>query len=167
MKLVKLSALFIGAALSIAAVGSAALSNISLERNATGQVLVDTDDNVAIQIKNISKYNGLVKNGADGKVSFDLNEAINNNSKNGFNTDALFTIGSASEGVIQIKNNSDVRVTVSMTNDFNNNAVTLMPVNSSSNTIEVGQAGEFYFTINTKDQSALNTLKAVLRVEGN
>ncbi|MDF2538614.1 MAG: hypothetical protein K0S76_1635 [Herbinix sp.] len=168
MKKFKLSALFIIAALGIAAVGSAALSSLNFERNVSaGQILVDTDANVAIQISNTSNYVGLVKTDADGKVTLNLNEAINNNANGGFNTDAVFAIGSATSGAIKIKNNSDIPITVSMTNDAStNNAITLSPVNSSSSTIAVGSSGNYYFTINTNGQDALKTLNAVLHVEG-
>jgi hypothetical protein len=167
MKRLKLGVLFLAAALSIAAVGSAALSSVSFDRNVSaGQILVDTDQNVAIQITNTSKYTGLVKTESDGKVSLNLNEAINNSTNSGFNTDALFSIGSAANGVIKIKNNSDMPVSVSMTNATGNNAISLSPTSSSSSTIGVGASGDYYFTIDTNGQDALKTLNAVLRVQG-
>ncbi|HWT75408.1 MAG TPA: hypothetical protein VN258_11935 [Mobilitalea sp.] len=164
----KLSAVLIGAALCIAAVGSAALSGVSFDRNVNaGQVLVDTDKNVAIQISNISNYTDLVKTQSDGKVEFDLNQAINNDVNSGFNTDATFTIGSPTSGVVKIKNNSDIPVTVTMDNNLNNsNAISFIPVNSSNATIGVGSSSDFYFTVNTTDQDALKTLNAVIHVEG-
>jgi hypothetical protein len=164
----KLGAFLIFAALSVAAVGSAALSSISFDRSVTaGKILVDTDQNVAVQISNTSKYLGLVKTEADGKVSLNLSEAINNSVNSGFNTDAIFTIGTPTSGVIKIKNNSDIPITVSMTTDANNNnAVTLSPINSSSSNIAVGSSGDFYFAINTNGQDALKTMNAVLRVQG-
>lgn len=160
----KTSVIFAIAILSIVAVGSAALSTISFERTATGQVLVDTDDNVAIQVTNISRYTDLVKV-QNGKVSVDLNAAINNNKNSGFNTDAVFTVGTSESGVIKINNNSDIPVTVSMTDS--SNAVTLKQVNSSSNTIEVGRSGDFYFQIDTNGQGASKILNAVIRVQSN
>lgn len=168
MTKLKLSALLVIAALSIAAVGSAALTNISFDRNVSaGTILVDTDENVAIQISNTSKYAGLVKTEADGKVSLNLSQAINSNVNSGFNTDAVFSIGTPTSGVIKIKNNSDIPVTVDMTNaSSSGEAITLMPTNSSSNTIGVGAASDFYFTINTNGQDALKSLNAVLHVEG-
>lgn len=169
LKRLKLSAVLIVAALSIAAVGSAALSSVTFNRNVSaGQILVDTDENVAIQITNAStKYPGLVKTGADGKITINLNEAINNNVNSGFNTDALFSIGTPANGVIKIKNNSDIPVTVSMTNDAGNiNAISLIPANNSSNIISAGSAADFYFTINTSNQAAAKPLNAVLYIEG-
>ncbi|MFT4146151.1 MAG: hypothetical protein QM644_17000 [Mobilitalea sp.] len=167
MKKFKLAALLIVAALIVAAVGSAALSAVSFDRTVkAGKILVDTDANVAIQITNTSKYPGLVKTDANGKVSLNLNEAINSNANSGFNTDAIFTIGSSSSGVFKIKNNSDVPVSVSMTNETgNNNAITLAPANNTNATIGVGGSSDFYFTINTNGQEALKSLNAVLRVE--
>jgi hypothetical protein len=165
VKKLKLSALFIVAALSIAAVGSAALTSLSFDRSVSaGQILVDTDPNVAIQVSNISNYTGLVKTDTDGKVSFDLNEAINNNRNSGFNTDAVFSIGTAATGAIKIKNNSDIPIAVSMTND--NNAISLIPANNSNATIGVGTSGDYFFTINTNGQDAMKTLNAVIHVEG-
>ncbi len=167
MKRLKIGVLFLAAVLSIAAVGSAALSSVSFDRNVSaGQILVDTDQNVAIQITNTSKYTGLVKTESDGKVSLNLNEAINNSTNSGFNTDALFSIGSAANGVIKIKNNSDMPVSVSMTNATGNNALSLSPTSSSSSTIGIGASGDYYFTIDTNGQDALKTLNAVLRVQG-
>ena len=168
MSKLKLGVLLILTALSIAAVGSAALSSVSFDRSVnSGQVMVDTDQNVAIQISNSSKYAGLVKTDTDGKVIFNLNEAINNNTSSGFNTDSVFTIGTLSSGAIKIKNNSDVAITLTMVNDVNsNNALTLSPTNGSSSTIGAGASSDFYFTINTNGQDALKTMKAVLHVQG-
>ena len=76
MKKLKLGLLLLVIALGVVAVGSAALSSVSLDRSVSaGQVLVDTDPNVAVQITNISGYPGLVKTEADGQVSLHLNEA--------------------------------------------------------------------------------------------
>ncbi len=166
MRKMKLNALLIVAALCIAAVGSAALASISFDRSVSaGEILVDTDDNVAIQITNISTYSGLVKTQKDGTVSFNLNEAINNDTNTGFNTDANFMIGTPDSGVIRIKNNSDIPVNVYMTSE-NNQAITLYPTSNSSSTIGVGSASEFYFTLDTSDQNANKSLNAILHVEG-
>ncbi len=169
MKKLKLSVLLVVVAVAIAAVGSAALSSVSFDRSLkAGKVLVDTDDNVAIQITNISKYPGLVKADSKGKVSININEAINSNSNtnSGFNTDAIFTIGSTSSGVIKIKNNSDAPVSVSIINESgNNNAITLTPVNNGNNTINVGGSSDFYFTINTTGLEPSKALNGVLHVE--
>lgn len=168
MSKLKLGVLLILTALGIAAVGSAALSYVSFDRSVNaGQVLVDTDQNVAVQISNSSKYTGLVKTDASGKVTLNLNEAINSNASAGFNTDAIFTIGTASSGAIKIKNNSDTSITVSMVNDVNSsNALTISPTNGSSATIGAGASADFYFTINTSGQSALKSMKAVLHIQG-
>lgn len=166
MKYFKLSALLIIAALSVAAVASAALNGISFDRNVSGgKVLVDTDSNVAVQFMNTSKYTDLVKTDSDGKVSLNLSQAIGNNVNTGFNTDAIFTIGSASTGVIKIKNNSDVPVGISLTSDPNNNALSINPVNGSNSTIGSGATSDFYFIINTNGQDAQKILNAVLHVE--
>lgn len=166
MKKLKFSIMLIVAAISILAIGSAALSAVNFERSVTGQVLVDTDENVAIQITNISKYSGLVKTGSDGRASFHLNDAISNRSSSGFNTNAEYSIGTATEGVIKIKNNSDIPVTVTM-NQADGNAISLIPVNGSSATIRVGSSSDFYFTVNTYGQPAFKNLNAVVRIEGN
>lgn len=168
MKKFKLSALLIIVGLGVAAVGSAALSSISFDRKVSaGQVLVDTDANVAVQITNISNYPGLVKTGTDGKVSFDLNEGINNSLSSGFNTDALYSIGTAASGVVKIKNNSDIPVSVTLANDATNTgAITLVPVTGSSATIGVGSASSFYFTLDTNGQDAIKNLGATLSVKG-
>ena len=168
MKRLKLSVLLIIAIILVASVGSAALSSVAFDRNVSaGQILVDTDPNVAVQITNISSYTGLVKTGLDGKVTFDLNEAINNSVNNGFNTDATYSIGTQASGVIKIKNNSDIPVTVTFTNDANNqNALTLIPTSTSNVTIGVGSASDFYFTIDTNGQDAVESLNAVLHIAG-
>jgi|GEM_PF-2013198 len=167
MKKLKLGLLLLVIALGVVAVGSAALSSVSLDRSVSaGQVLVDTDPNVAVQITNISGYPGLVKTEADGQVSLHLNEAIGNNSGSGFNTDALYAVGSASSGVIRIKNNSDVAVQVTLINDENNpGAITLAPVDRAGTTIGVGNAVDFYFTVNTHGQDAGKELKGTLSIK--
>ncbi len=168
MRKFKLGALLLVASLSIAAVGSAAFSGVAFERTVSaGQVLVDTDANVAIQITNISNYANLVKTEADGKVSLNLNEAINTNKSGGFNTDAIFSIGTTNSGVVKIKNNSEVAVTVALANQSSSNAITLNPTNSSSSTIGAGASADYYFTINTNGQDALTNLNAVLQVKTN
>lgn len=168
MRNLKVSILLIGVALSVAAVGSAALSSIAFDRSlSAGQVLADTDPNVAVQITNISPYSALMKTGTDGQVSFDLNAAVNNNLANGFNTDATYSIGTASSGVIKIKNNSDLPVTVTLANDAGNvNAVTLHATSATSPTIGSGASSDFYFTLDTNNQDAVKNLKAVLSIKG-
>ncbi len=168
MKRLRLGVLLILAAVGVAAIGSAALSSISFGRDINaGKILVDTDQNVAIQITNKSNYTGLVKTEPDGKVSLNLSAAINNNTNSGFNTDAVFSIGSAANGVIRIKNNSDIPVTVTMANgEGNGNAITMAPSNGSGATISVGASSDFYFTIDTNGHDALKTLSAVLRIQG-
>jgi hypothetical protein len=167
MKRMKLGGLMLLAAFAIVAVGSAALSAVSFERTiSAGQILVDTDENVAVQITNTSDYAGLVKTEEDGKASIHLNEAISGTGKAGFNTDAIFSIGSPTDGVIRIKNNSDVVVNVAMENEDGGNAITMSPVNGSGSTIAVGAAVDYYFTVNTHGQDALKTLNATLKVEG-
>lgn len=165
----KVSILLVILAMGIAAFGSAALSSIAFDRNVSaGSVLVDTDPNVAIQITNNSIYPNLLTTASDGKVSLNLNEAINNASSSGFNTDATYSLGTFSSGVIKIKNNSDVAVTVSLVNDVNNQgALVLLPSNDPSPTIPVGGFRDFYFTLNTNGQDAVKTLSAILHIEGN
>ncbi len=163
MKKLKLGILFIAVALSIAAAGSAALSSLSFDRSMTARVLVDTDNNVAVQFTNISRYSRLVSTGNDGKVTFNLNEAINNNSNNGFNKDAVFSIGTQSNGVVKIKNNSDIPVTVSTKG---NSAIAILPANYAGATIQAGQAADFYFTVDTSEKSAESSINAVIHVEG-
>lgn len=168
MKKFRLSAVLMIAALLMATVGSAALSGISFDRGVSaGQVLVDTDANVAVQFTNISTYTGLVQTGTDGKVSINLNQAISNSSSSGFNTDAAYTIGTAASGVIKIKNNSDIPVTVTLTNDAGNaGAITLTPVTTGSATITAGSSADYFFAINTDGQDAVKSLSAVLHVAG-
>lgn len=170
MKSFKIGVLFLVAAFSIAAAASAALSNLSFDRSVSaGRVMVDTDENVAVQITNMSNYSGLVKTDADGKASINLNEAISTSFGKGFNTSAEFHIGTSANGVIKIKNNSDIPVTVSMTDESGSEgAISINPVAGSGFTIEVGQAGEYYFTVNTFGKGASSDeLKAVLHIEGN
>lgn len=165
MKKLQFSFLLIIAGLIVAAVGSAALSAISLDRNiSAGRVLVDTDENVAIQITNISTYTDLVKTETNGEVSLNLNAALGN-SNNGFNTEALFSIGTADNGVIRIRNNSDIPVTATLT-DSSSGAITMIPVSGSGYTIEVGRATDFYFTVNTAGKRASELLNATLHIEG-
>lgn len=169
MKKFKLSFVLMIMAISIAAFGSAALSSISFDRSITaGKVLVDTDPNVAVQITNNSTYTNLVTTGTDGKIALNLNEAINNSTSSGFNTDATYSIGTSTSGVIKVKNNSDISVTVSLINDAANaGALALLPANSASATIAAGATRDFYFTLDTNGQDAVKTLNATLRVIGN
>lgn len=166
MKKLHLSVLLIIVGLGIAAVGSAALSAISFDRSVSaGKVLVDTDENVAIQITNISSYTELVKTEANREVSLNLNAALGSNPNGGFNTDALFSIGTATNGVIKIRNNSDIPVTATLINSADG-AIMMSPVNGSSNSIDAGKAVDFYFTVNTTGKKAADLLNATLHIEG-
>lgn len=168
MKRFKLSILLIVAALSIAAVGSAALSSLSFERDVTaGQILVDTDPNVAIQITGVGDYTKLVTENSNGEVSIDLNKVINREN-GGFNTEARFQIGTGSNGVIRITNNSEIPVTVSLisASDLTKNGITMIPADGGSNTITPGQSGDYYFVINTSGLPQGTVLNATLSVQG-
>lgn len=168
MRKIRISIAMIIMAISITAMGSAAISTLTFERSvAAGQILLDTDPNVAVQITNNSTYPNLVVTNPDGKISLNLNEAVNNASSSGFNTDATYSIGTFESGVVKIKNNSDIPVTVTLTNDANNlGALTLLPSNNASPTIEVGTSRNFYFVLNTTNQDAVKAINAVLKVEG-
>lgn len=168
MRKLRISIVMIIMALSIAAIGSAAISSLTFERSvAAGQILLDTDPNVAVQITNNSSYPNLVVTNPDGKISLNLNEAINNSSSGGFNTDATYSIGTFASGVVKIKNNSDVDIIVTLTNDVGNlGALTLLPSNNASPTIAVGTSRDFYFVLDTTNQDAVKAINAVLKVEG-
>jgi hypothetical protein len=142
------------------------LSSISFDRSVSaGRVLVDTDENVAIQITNISNYSELVKSETNGEVSLNLNAALGTNPNGGFNTDAVFSIGTSSNGVIKIKNNSDIPVTATLVNN-GDRSIAMSPVNGSGNTIDAGRSGDFYFTIDTNGKNAAELLNATLHIEG-
>lgn len=166
MKKIKLFLLLTIIAISIIGVGSAALSDVSFDRSVSGgKILVDSDPNVAIQITDLPKYEGLVEIGQNGAVSLNLNKGISSNSNLGFNSDAVFSVGSAESGAILIKNNSDIPIVVSLTNDSSQNSISINPVNGSDYRIGVGQAVQFYFTIDTTGYSALEHLNAVMHIE--
>ena len=166
MKRLKFSALLMIAGLSIAAAGSAALSSIAFDRSVSaGRVLVDTDENAAIQITNISNYSDLVETETNGEVSLNLNAALGANPNSGFNTDAVFSIGTSSNGVIRIKNNSDIPVTATLT-AAGDQSIAMNPANGSDNTIDAGRAGDFYFSVNTGGKNTADLLNATLHIEG-
>jgi hypothetical protein len=163
MQKFKLSALFILAALSIAAVGSASLSSVFFARSVIGKVLIDTADDVAIQI--IAKdqgYKELIKTDEYGEISIDLSKAIDKNASRGFNTDAVFGIGSLQSGVIIIKNNSDVAVKV---DSCENNMVSLLAANNTTDIIKPGEASEFSFIVNTKDVKDGQVINSTIQIK--
>lgn len=148
MKKFKLSIFFVLAALCIAAVGSASLSSLSFNRKTIGRVQIDTADDVAIQITaKDSNYKDIITTDEFGEISIDLSKAIDKNANRGFNTDATFGIGSLQNGIIMVKNNSDVSVIVSN----EGGSVNVLAANNTSNIISPGCASEFFFTVNTKD----------------
>lgn len=150
MRRMKLSALFLVVALGVAAVGSAALTTINLDRNMTVDVVSDTDVNAAVQFSEFTKYPGLLVE-TGGVVSLDLNQAINDNATAGFNPNAVFTIDDA----FTITNNSDIAVVVS-----SDNVVTLAG-SSGSLTIPVGGSSTFDVTINTAGTGSLVSVLSV------
>ena len=172
MKRTKLSALLIVAALSILAVGSAALTSIYLDRNVSaGSVLKDTDTGVAIQFTPMNGYdtkNIFVTDSSTGEVSFDLTKAVaTGKTLNGWNTDARFLVGSASTPVFSLTNNSDLAVTV----NFNDSAIQGVDVVNliGSSTIAAGATQEYYFNIDTSNGAAgdaTKTLGGILEIRG-
>jgi hypothetical protein len=163
MKRFQLSFLFVLAALGIAAVGSASLSALSFSRRVDGQVAIDTADDVAIQITaKDSAYKELIRTDENGKVSIDLNKAIDKNFSRGFNTDAVFGIGSLQSGVILIKNNSDTAVVVESGKD---SMVEILAANNTTEVIKPGEASEFSFLLNTKDLTQGKGINSTIQIK--
>lgn len=164
MKL-KLPILFLVCAILIASFGAAALSSVSLEREVSATVLADKNDNVAVKFEGLVDYTSIVKQNANGEVSFDLSEVLG--SANGFNTEAQFTIGSTAGYVFKITNNSGIAVKVSMVS--NADSIVLYEsagaVAAGGTTIAVGAAKEFYFGIDTAGIPKNTALEGTLSVE--
>lgn len=160
----------VGAALVVAAVGSSALTSVQLERSIAGKVLADSDSHAAIQIKDLTGGPSFLDLDANGKYTFDLNDAINKlgvkntvNTTSGFNPDALFYIGNDKGGAVEIQNNTDVTVTVSLANA--SSAIALHPVTGDA-TIGAGASKAFYFVVNTASLSDGSALTGSLQVDG-
>jgi hypothetical protein len=168
----KFKAVFVCSAIAlvVASVSSAALSSLSMDRAMTGTVLADSNSNVAVQITDLTGNPSFLDINSKGKYSFDLNDAINKNgalnttnTTNGFNPDALFFVGNATTGAFKIQNNSDIPVTVSLSNTPD--AVTLHP-QSGTATVAAGASKEFYFIIDTTTYAAGDSLNGTLKLEG-
>ncbi len=171
MKRTKLSALLIVAALSILAVGSAALTSIYLDRNVSaGSVLIDTADGVAIQFTAMNSYDtkGVFVTNANGEVSFDLTKAVaTGDTLNGWNTDARFLVGSSATPVFSLTNNSDLAVTVNFNDTAAEGADVVNLIGSA--TIASGETQEYYFDIDTSNGTngdATKTLGGTLEIRG-
>lgn len=153
----KLSALFLVVALSVAAVGSAALTTIDFTRDASGQVLTDINGNAAVSFS--SPYaNLLVDSDGDGEYSLDLNAAINDNSNLGYNTNATFTLGEGAEGAFQITNNSDINITVAL----EGNGISLAA--GSTTVVAPGETEVYNVALNTDGIAAGTDLVATLTI---
>jgi hypothetical protein len=170
MKAMKWQTLVIGAAIVVAAVGSSALTSIHVERTVAGKVLADSDSHAAVQIKDLTGGPSFLDIDANGKYTFDLNDAINKsgvknttNTTSGFNPDALFYIGNDKGGAFEITNNTDVPVTLSLTNA--STAITVRAV-SGDTTIGAGASKAFYFVVNTASLGDGTALTGTLQIDG-
>ncbi len=145
MKRFKLSALVITVALLVAVVGSAALSQITFDRSLSGSVYADMDPNAAIVFAANNGYSSVVTQ-QDGIVSINLAQAINNDTALGFNTQALFNIGTAAAPVFNVTNNSDVEITLNL--NTTTAGLSMSPA-AGDYTIAAGTSKDFYFTFDT------------------
>jgi hypothetical protein len=133
-------------------------------------VVADSDSHAAVQIKDLTGGPSFLDIDANGKYTFDLNDAINKlgvknttNTTSGFNPDALFYIGNDKAGAFEIQNNTDVAVTLSLTNA--SSAVTVHPV-SGDFTVGAGASKAFYFVVNTASLGDGTTMNGTLQMEG-
>ncbi len=161
MKNVKLSLVLIVVALMVAAVGSAALASISLDRTVeAGQVLTDIDPNAAIVFTADAAYSTVIDSAtkANGEVILDLNGAISNTLTEGYNTEATFAIGTSAAPVFYITNNSDAPVAVNLSGA--NGGLSLV----NPGTVPAGGKVGFYFAIDTHGVAAGSSIGGTLTV---
>ena len=157
MRRMKLSALFLVVALGVAAVGSAALTTVDFTRNASGQVLTDIDENAAVSFS--SPYqNLLLPSGTSGEYRLDLNAAISDVATEGYNTNAIFTLGKGADGAFQITNNSDINITVALAGTGSSLET------GSTTTVEPGQTEVYNVVVNTENVAAGTPLAATLTI---
>lgn len=164
----KLSALFLVVALSVAAVGSAALTQIDFTRDTAGTVLSDTASNVAVKFTAVTDYEAAVDEAANGEIAIDLNDAfaaVTNQASNGFNPNAVFTVGDGT-GIYTITNNSDSEIIVTL--EQATTGLTMSPI-GGDNTLLPGDTTAFSFTIDTngKAKDAPLTGKVTVAATGN
>lgn len=161
MKIIKVSIVLIVLALLIYALGSAALSSITLNRSVTaGNVLIDTDSNVTVKFTALNGFTSFMITDSAGKVSFDLRQALKNPIAGGYNTAAQFTIGKADAEVFSITNNSDAAVNVSLGSATGG----LTMVGPAS--LPSGVSGNYYFKIDTTGAPAGTAINGTVMVVG-
>lgn len=162
MKKLRLSALFLAAALLVTAVGSAALSNISFDRTVNaGTVLSDTNLNVAVKFEDTSNKPGFMVTSTAGIVSFNLNAFVSSG-VGGFNANTTYTLGAANDGVFKVTNNTDRSIQVSLSGA--SKGLAMLPVTGGSTILTSGASSEYYFTLDTTGYTAETALTGSVHI---
>lgn len=149
------------------AMGTSALTSVTIDRSMSATLSADNADAAAkiLCLNNAggTDYSGLCSYDANGVVSVSLHKAINSSGNIGFNRSASFQIGSSSANsrVIGITNNSGTPLVVYFDGaeiEMKNQAdATLTAATAGSpvgDTIAAGQTREYYFTVNTPSSNA-------------
>lgn len=158
----RLSVLFFAAALLVTAVGSAALSDIRIDRTVNaGTVLSDTNSNVAVKFEDTSNKPGFMVTSATGMVSFNLNAFVSSG-LGGFNANTTYTLGAATDGVFKVTNNTDRSIHVSLVDA--SNGLVMLPVTGGSILLTSGASSEYYFTLDTTGYTAETALTGSIHI---
>ena len=159
---IRIGVILIAAAVLVLSLGSAALTNVTIDRTVSaGTVKADTDANVVVKFASQGLYGSLMSADADGVVSFNLAAALTNGAT-GFNPDAQFTIGSAVTPVFQITNNSNISITVTL---VSSTGLALKDSTGAiSSDIASGAAQTFYFEIDTTDMTAADSIGGTIQI---
>jgi len=139
--------------------GVAALAEVDMEREIEATVESDTEDGVAVQFKIGDEYDdkGVAEvDDETGLISFDLDEALEVDGEDeAFNPDATFQIGDDDNEVFSITNNSgvDLQISVEVDDAPEDASITLNDDEEGPITISSGDDNDFYFTLNTGENT--------------
>lgn len=158
------------------ALAATALTQLSLNRTVSAQVIADGNAAAAVQITCIDNspnsgpnYTTVCQYDANGKVTLDLNRGLKPAGGTNYNPDAQFTLGSTTFRVVRVTNNTVIPIKVYLNDPTNkikmyDQGGALRNGSANADTVPVGSGREYYFTVDTGGSGSGSTLSASLVV---
>jgi len=163
MKRKMMMVILAGLVLFVGGIASAALAAVSFDREiASGRVMVDLSAEVAIQFVPGTGYEDFLILKANGEVFFDLTRGLKPDAPGtgGFNPDSRFFLGGRDDPLFTLVNHSDLPVTLALTAVSGG-----LSLEGESLRVEPGEAGGFYFGIDTTEMALGTAIQASLTVD--
>jgi hypothetical protein len=162
-----------GIVLAAGAMGTAAFSTVSFDRNLSVSLAADDASNAAIKIACAADYQVLdvCSTDTNGKITVNLNRALGGGTAVGLNRHAAFQIGGIDHEVVAITNSTDSTVTVyfasgegiTLKNESGTALTDVGAVPATGQAIGPGFTKSFFFTVLTPDSTA-TSLSGTLKI---